>query len=225
MNKIAFFVEGQTEAIFTQKLIFAIAGTKDLQVEIENASRYISFAKVTPPKNDTETYILIFDCQGDGAVKQRIKENQDSLRESGYSFIIGLRDLYPLKIEELDTLKENIPVGLSTDIPINIIISIMEVEAWFIQEYKHFTSLDNKLTTAVIKSNTGFDPETDDASTIRCPADFLNTAYELVGKRYKKKLYQVNLTTDHIDFNEIYFVTRTKRPDLDEYINELEKAL
>ena len=225
MKKIAFFVEGQTEAVFTQKLLSSIAGTKGLQVEIEDASHHVSFSKITPPNSDTVNYVLIFDCQGDDSVKQKIKENQNSLKNSGYESIIGLRDLFPLGRNDLQPLMDHLPIGLSTDISTKIIISIMEIEAWFIQEYTHFTSLNENLTPEAISNAIGFNPMTDDASSIDHPSTTLNVIYGLAGLSYKKKLHQVRLTTDHIDYNEIYFETRAKRSDLDEYINEIENSL
>ena len=97
----------------------------------------------------------------------------------------------------------------------------MEIEAWFIQEYKHFTSLNNILTPQFIEENTGFNPELGDASIIDRPAMFLNDVYQLAGLKYKKRLYQVHLTTDHIDYEEMYLVTRHKKQDINEFINAI----
>ncbi len=225
MNKIAFFVEGQTEAIFTKKLIMTIADREGLQVKMHEAHRYISFATIMPPSEDTKNYILIFDCGGDFAVKQKIKDNEDRLREENYKCIIGLRDLHPLDKNDLKLVQSELYAGLKINVPTKIIVAIMEIEAWFIQEYTHFLKIDGSLTPERIEDEMGFNPESQDTSNIDCPADFLNSVYNLIGRQYKKKEHEIHFVTDNLDYDEIYLNMRTRKPDLDDYLQEIDNAI
>jgi len=127
MKKIAFFVEGQTEQFFMNKLLREIAGEKNITIDLRllrggsKTSRLETFL----PNNQypISTYrnplnpqyeALIYDCGGDnydaqGKLKSEIVsdivEMKDNLTQRGYSQIIGLRDLYPMSLSELPKLE------------------------------------------------------------------------------------------------------------------------
>ena len=225
MHKIAFFVEGQTEAIFTKKLIEEIAGQNNVYIETVNATRTFSFSKIVEPESGEEFFILIVNCSGDDAVKQKIKDNEKKLGESGYIKIIGLRDLYPEAKDNLQLVSDNLYVGLDEVIPIRIVVAVMEIEAWFIQETKHFTYLNPVLTPQKIREVTGFNPLIDDASDVNHPSSLLNSIYQVVGLSYTKKAFHVQMTTDYLDYEELYLNIRHKLNELDQYIGEIDNFI
>lgn len=85
MKKIAFYVEGQTEQFFINKLLIEIAGQKNIQIELQQfqgvgkPTKSI-YPKTTAQPQNPQHFALIFDCKGDGGVKPRIL--QDSLSAS-----------------------------------------------------------------------------------------------------------------------------------------------
>ena len=135
---------------------------------------------------DLKYYVLIVDCHGDGGVKSRILEEYHRLAEYGYKTIIGLRDA-PKKRADIPRLQRGLPDGVSmTPVPVVFVLAIMEIEAWFLAEHTHFPKIDERLTTAFIKAELGFDPSTENMSLGERPAQDLNAAYQLVGERYQK---------------------------------------
>ena len=100
MRKIAIFVEGQTEMLFVDRLVQELANESGLAVEHAEASggasqaRRWKFLKRLTVQPHHEVYVLIVNCGGDSKVKSDILERYHGLRESGYSAVFGLRDVY-----------------------------------------------------------------------------------------------------------------------------------
>ena len=170
MNKLAAFVEGRTEALFIKKLIEEIAGKNNVEIEQQriiggsNIRRSIQIVEAAKPNTGQKYYVLIMDCGDDSAVKSRIIEEHENLTKSGYSKIIGMRDLRPdFTILDIAKLEMNLPKYIKTSLcPVVFVLSVMEIEAWFLAEVKHFHTIHPAITVAAIKSKLGFDPENDD---------------------------------------------------------------
>lgn len=100
MKKIVFYVEGQTEQYFINKLLIEIAGRKEIDIELHQFQGIGKPTKSIYPKTkatpqNPKHFALIFDCMGDGGVKLRILQDAVSLFHQGYSEIVGLIDLFP----------------------------------------------------------------------------------------------------------------------------------
>ena len=108
MNKLAVFVEGQTEQLFVEKLLQAIAGEKSITIEKRKAAgggasakRHCRFVEVSAARGDEQYYAMIVDCGTDSKVKSDIRERYERLTDSGFSTIIGIRDVYPIEREQI----------------------------------------------------------------------------------------------------------------------------
>ena len=71
MKKIAFYVEGQTEQFFINKLLIEITGKKNIQIELQQFQEVGKPTKSVYPKTaanpqNPQHFTLIFDCMGDG---------------------------------------------------------------------------------------------------------------------------------------------------------------
>ena len=106
MKRIAFFVEGQTEQIFINKLLIEIAVQRNISVELKQLR---SGAEISI--NQSIFYLepqeplfkaLIFDCGSDEKVKQTILDRINGLAQKGYYEVVGLRDLRPKELTELE---------------------------------------------------------------------------------------------------------------------------
>ena len=92
MNKLAVFVEGQTEQIFTEKLLIEVAGRKNICIEkqeLRGGRKYLRkrlYFKNLDTKKKYFAYIV--DCQSDSTVKSDIMDNYNSLVREGYNSII-----------------------------------------------------------------------------------------------------------------------------------------
>ncbi len=229
MKRIAFFVEGLTESLFLSRLITELFGKKHIAIEIskiQGGTRVKhSFTSITAADvtSDTKYYILIYDCGGDANIKSYIMENREKLIRTGYSKVIGLRDVFPLKKEDVTKLNEGLYCRIpQKPIPIDFLLSIMEIEAWFLSEVFHFPKIDNKLTIHLIKENLSFDPATDNMQEREAPANDLDNCYRLVNKRYKKNEASIQRTIDALDFTNVYINLRLKVGSLNKLIQELE---
>lgn len=232
MKKIAFFVEGQTEQVFINRLVKEIIGYGNLTVLLKKVSGGVNAPKREFVRNHSislksEYTALIYDCGSDNRVKSEILENINSLREAGYTCIIGLRDLYPLSIEELPRLEKGLrflPSPLKRkDYPFNIIVAVREVETWFLAESSHFLKVDRRLTGRFIERYLGFNPDTIDPISREHPSEDINRIYKLTGKSYTKKYWQVEKLVSRLDFNKIRNDVRYKTPSLNALIYIIEK--
>ena len=232
MKKIAFFVEGQTEQVFINRLIKEIIGYKNLTILLKKISGGTNAPKREFVRNysiplKSEYTALIYDCGSDNRVKSEILDNINSLREAGYTCIIGLRDLYPLSIEELPRLEKGLrylPYPLKKkDYPFDIVIAVREVETWFLAESSHFLKVNKKLTGRFIEKHLGFNPDIINPISREHPSEDINRIYKLIGKSYTKKYWQVEKLVNRLDFNKIRKDIRFKIPTLNKLITTIEK--
>lgn len=232
MKKIAFFVEGQTEQIFVNKLVREILGFGNSTIILKkvtggtNSSKHEFIRSYNISRMPVFT-VLIYDCGSDNRVKSEILENIESLRESGYSYVIGLRDLYPLPIEELTRLERGLnflPKYLSDYKNIfDVIVTVHEIETWFLAESHNFIKLDRKLTGHFIEQRLGFDPGQVNPISRTHPSEDLDQIYRLIGKSYTKKHWQVEKLVNRLDFNRIRGELSRQIPALNELILQLEQ--
>jgi len=227
--RIAFFVEGLTEQLFLEKLLLEVFGNKDIAVNVKKikggtsipiAISEISSMEVT---EETKYYVLIFDCGGDSNVKSYILDQRNSLLKTGYSKIIGIRDVYPdFERHEIHDLIYGLKYQLpQKDLPTKFVLSVMEIEAWFLAEETHYKRIDEKLTMEYIEENIGFNPSTYNTELRDAPSNDLNQIYGLVGKEYVKEKTSLETTVNALDYGSIYFDVNTRITSLKELIDEI----
>lgn len=232
MKKIAFFVEGQTEQIFVNRLVKEIMGYGNVTVILKK----ISGGTNAPKRESIRSYkierhseytVLIYDCGSDNRVKSEILDNITNLRESGYTYIAGIRDLYPLSVDELPRLEKGLkflpPVFRDFRDYFDIVVVVHEVETWFLAEPGHFLKVDKKLTGKYIEKKLGFNPYLINPLSRTHPAQDLGRIYKLAGKSYTKKYYQVEKLVNKLDFAKIRHEVRYKVDSLNKLISFIER--
>jgi hypothetical protein len=228
VKKLAIFVEGKTEQIFVNKLLREIAGTINISIEIQSQERrkFVEVIMKDIETSATKFFVLIYNSGGDGRVASDIKKQYRKLTESGYERIIGLRDIHPKSIIQKSKLQselENIlPKG---SIPINIVIAVMEVEAWFLAEYNHFLKIDPGLTPENIQAVFGFNPQTDDMEQRPHPTNDMELIYNYAGKGYNKSEKQLNRLASNLDYEFIYIHLANSVPSLGEFVGYIDKFM
>jgi len=238
MKRLAIFVEGGTEQVFVEKLIVEIATDKNIEIKLVRGTgrlnrRSYDSVRATSLNNGTDFYIIIYNSGGDTSVNADIKDQYRSLVRSGYDGIIGIKDVYPRQRSDAVLLMYYFAYMIPT-VPIKplYLLSIMEIEAWFIAEHTHFTKIDPALTCSLIKANTGFDPSTDDPQLLHHPAAELDTYYQLVGKYYDKNLANIGHpdnrfreTPNVLDYAQIYLDVINRIPPLKLLVEAIDSFL
>lgn len=228
-KKLAIFVEGQTEQIFMRKLLWEIAGAHRVSIEMNKISGGNNapiveklIAKYT--NNDAQFEIILYDCGSDNKVVSDILERVDNLKLKGYTKIIGIRDYYPPRTP-LKKLKKRLKALTSTaNLPIEIIVTVMEIEAWFLAETSHFQRIHHSLTLDRIKEALGIDLTSIDVREVPKPSETLSKIYTLVSDKYAydKSKRKIEKTVNVLDFNEIYFNIRYQIEELNKLITHLD---
>lgn len=230
MDKMAIFVEGQTERIFLEMCICEVAGRKGLCIQSKQitggtkAPRTISLLNTIGNPASAEKFFLIYDCGNDELVKSRILEEYSSLSSSGYSKILGVRDLYPIEYRDLGRLEQ----GLCANLPstnIEIFVAVMETESWFLACYPLFCAINKSLDTAAIKTILGFDPSVYDLELVRRPSKSINRIFRRIGLRYQKKKSEVQSIVDKIDYADLYLRVRYKFNNLNRLFASIDSFL
>ncbi len=229
MKKIAFFVEGQTEQIFIEKLIRKILGDK-ISIISKRSIGGSNIPKQEVMRNAVFArkplfQVLIYDCGADNRVKSEILDNMYNLKEGGYECIIGIRDLYPLPESDLPRLEKGLkflPKSFNK-YHFDIIVIVQEVETWFLAEANHFRKVDKRLTDNFIKRRLGFDPYHENAMKRKHPAKDLDNIYRLVGKSYTKKYWQIEKLVNRLDYQNLMYNIKYEIPSLNNIIGILEK--
>jgi hypothetical protein len=213
MNRLAVFVEGYTEVKFVMKLVEEIAGQGRVLIEHREirgggkdsgTRRPLARIEAARPHTDQRHFILIMDCGGDEQVKTRVIQEHENLTRAGYARIIGLRDVRPtFSHAEIPRLERGLRTYIKTSlIPVDFVLAVMEIEAWFLAETTHYARIDPAITVAAIKSTLGFDPENDDLQQRPSPAEDLHSCYAIAGKGYRKG--RAEDTVNALDFAEVY---------------------
>lgn len=207
MIKVAIFTEGQAEQLFACEAIKQLAG--DAKYYVTNQRKNGKGEKLIKidlgsegEEQGHEIYFQILNCDSDSQVLSTIREEYETLLAAGFQHIIGVRDLYPLPRDKLENLLANIakfaPKG---DVAPLFVVSIMEVEAWFIAENNHFPKIDASLTTTAINGSSGIDI-TVDSETFVHPSETLHQIYQIAGKSYGKSKAEVIETVGALDMKE-----------------------
>lgn len=155
MRKLAVFVEGQTEQVFVERLLTEIAGRRSIRIETSQGSggrkvqRIFLSQKSTPPHPTHRYYAMIYDCANDGCVVSDLRDNYANLVTSGYTAIVGIRDVFPRPHDDIpqleDAFKQVVPTQPVTPL---LALGVMEVEAWFLAEHSHFARIHPQITPA-----------------------------------------------------------------------------
>lgn len=231
MHKLAIFVEGYTEILFMEQLISEIAGAHNVIIEHQQirggskVKRRMTTVKASRQATDEKYYVLLMDCGGDALVKTRIQEEHENFTRNGYIKIIGMRDVRPeFTYEDIPKLEAGLKKYVKTAlIPVEFVLNVMEIEAWFLAEHNHFPKIDPSITVAAIKATLGFDVEVDDLSQRSTPASDLNSCYMIGGKKYEKS--RVATTVSALDFPNVYLKLQNKIPQLRRLTNSIDAFL
>ncbi len=228
MSAFAIFVEGQTELIFVERLLFAMFGYQDLRIELEHqyGGLYHEIGVRGAPPENAYYNVLLVNCACDGKVISAIEERANKLRNAGYDRIIGLRDIYPRPSEELDEIYElTADRWVSMPLPCNLVIAVREIEAWFIADTNHFVRYNPLLTSAFIQEKIGVDVAQQDVEQIRHPSELLREIYSLVGGTYRKRLKEAHRLVDNLNYEYLYLEAPDSVPALKKFVDELDVAI
>jgi len=228
MKKIALFVEGQTDQIFTEKLIREIIGkhgfsiTKYKFLGGKNNIRRPLWLTTQNTNVDKEYYFVIYDCGGDDKVQSDIRERLDTLREESFSLVIGIRDVYPeTNIEKLRKYLYRY-IDQKTDVPVKIILAVNEIEAWFLAEETHYPRISKKISFETANKIAGIDVCKDNTESISHPSDILKQIYMKGGTTYDKSKEKVQRTVDVLNYENLYMNVRSRNNSLNELLTCLD---
>ncbi len=204
-KKLAFFVEGQTEQVFIQKLLLEIAGRHNITIDVvqtrgSGPARTVVISGHSAA--NTQYYALVCDCGTDNRVASDINDNYSGLIAQGFSFILGLRDVYPEPDAKIPAMRAAIAKILPKGtIAAHLVLAIREIEAWFIVEDRHYPAIHPDLTPELIKARLNIDTRSVAAESIAHPAGTLHDIYQLQGRGYiNKKRWQVERTVHALDY-------------------------
>ena len=231
MKRIAFFVEGYSEMLFVERLMVAIAGKNEVRIEELRikGGRTVPKSIVTIRAADDdigqEYYVLIVDSGGDHQVRTRLGEEHHGLTIKGYEKIVCIRDVRPkFSREDIPKLYAGLRSGVDISLaPVDFILSVMEVEAWFLAEFNHYAEIDPLITPHEIASQLSFNPVVDDPALRDNPASDLNLSYSIAGKTYSKG--QASRTIDALDYAYIYTDLADRIPELKRLVNHMDSFL
>jgi hypothetical protein len=232
VRKAAIFVEGLTEQVFAERLLRAIAGERNIDIESvklaggsANRKRLVTL-HLRAKASMAVYYVLIVDSGTDNRVISDVRENCDRLVSCGYSQILAIRDVYPLGRADLPDIERMTKYRIRTK-PVDpeVILAVMEVEAWFVAEYTHFERIDATLTPARIASDCGLDVRSLDAESLAHPTETLDTIYRLAGKRYRKQKRKIQRTVKALDYAVVYLDAWSRAPRMKGLIDSIDRFL
>jgi hypothetical protein len=229
MTKVAIFVEGFTEFYFMERLIQEMAGYGQVHLKLakQHAGEFNFYNARGAPAESAQHEVLLVNCTGDGKVKPFILERKPFLIKNGYTFALGLQDLFPKVLTDREKFEEGLAKGLNdASIEIQICLAVKEIEAWFLNESAHYAKLNSALVPARITAELGFDPVSDNAeNVVTHPAVLLDKIYNLSGLSYRKSQGESQRTVQALDYEEICVTVRHMSSSLDRLIRLLDTRI
>lgn len=225
-KKIAVFVEGQTEQIFLVELIKALAGKKNITFEHmkQHGGELVSTEVVLSGGID-DFYFLIVSCNNDNQVNSQIKRRHQSLTKNGYSHIVGIRDIYPSPLADLPLFEQYKNAGIPQEgTPVEIVLAVLETEAWFIAESTHFERLPRPISPHELAASFGIDRDIN-PDHIEHPAILLDDIYRTKGMRYEKRRLQVTKLVRRLSMEEMYTSVASRSSSFRQLVSVLENAM
>jgi hypothetical protein len=233
MKKVAFFVEGQTERIFIEKLLEEVFTYPKYDIESYSIVRdKASIVRGKRVDNNLDYFFLIFDVSGDGKVTSTINERANNLlNKNDYSHIFGIRDLYP----EIKTSKSKIEDSIidifthnNIDVSkVSLFIAVMEIEAWFLASYSHYANVNPALSIENINSNLKIKIDTDDIESYSHPAMLIDNIFNILGRRYDKHKHDAYSICSFLDYAAMYLDPnlRSRIPSFDAFLTKFDEII
>lgn len=203
--KTAIFVEGQTELVFVREYLLRKFDYQDISIECYTLFTDSNFypTEYAFPNDDATNHFQIINVGNDNAVITRILRREKNLWSSGFTRIIGLRDMYSKNYRELakevgkidfdlneefkQSTKEQIAKVAEKSNQIDFSFAIMEAESWVLGFHNCFEKINPLLTVEYIEANLGFNLERINPEiTFFHPAKIIEQIYDLVNETYKK---------------------------------------
>ena len=232
MKKVAFFVEGPTEADFVKRYLKEITSQKGLVITYEG------FGGKQTPRLFQQTYtdglagrdyqINIYISHADNRVNSDVLDNLQSLDKSGFSLVIALKDLRGDKPDGTSKTLADLPrienleqlIFAKANPSVKSILAVLEIETWFIAETSHFQRIHSSLTQELIVSNSatlGVNPFVDNLTQIAKPAETLDEIYKLKKRRYDKGKKRRQRTINALDYANLYLNVPLRLAKFDEF--------
>ena len=192
------------------------------------ANSSISIIQIGSPKieEDSDFYILIVDCGGETTIPSYIRDQRKSLIKKGYLIIYGLLDVRPnWARDQIPQLEKFLYFRLpQKEIETVFILSVMEIEAWFLAEDKHYHKIHPNLNIDTIRKINFFDPLSN-TELIDEPAILLNNIYQNVGLSYHKNKKKISRTVNNLDYENLYFHVVKRNRSFETLINSIHKFI
>lgn len=99
----------------------------------------------------------------------------------------------------------------------------MEIEAWFLGEYRHLKKVSKMLTPEFIEEQLGFNPATGNMEEREHPALDMKTVYRLAGHDYIKKKDRLNAVVHKLDLDHFTHGLAERMPSLGKFVAGLEQ--
>jgi hypothetical protein len=228
VQKVAVFVEGQSELIFVRNLLYHLIESAKFSFECfklhANSQQEVPYEYKNP---HAEVHFQIINVGNDEKVLDAIKERKDRLLSKGITKIIGLRDMYSkayrIKSKNIidDDVTQQFIEAVTTAIAemnnadkISFHFAIMELEAWWLSMYNLFSKINELLTVIFIEEKLGYNlSKIDPEKAFFHPAHELDKILKLVGVSYKKHFDDVESITSKMDYSDISDALNNNRCD------------
>ena len=154
MEKMAIFVEGQTEQAFAEALVYEVAGRHRVHIDKVHAfggrvctRTFLEVTASSRPDQGKHYYVIIYDSSNDSRVLSDIRDHYENLVAQGFWEIVAIRDVFPQTYATVPAVRAAFASLVpSAPVAVTLVLAILEIEAWFIGEHTHFPRIHAALS-------------------------------------------------------------------------------
>jgi|LakWasM104_HOW12_FD_contig_81_262505_length_1986_multi_5_in_0_out_0_1 hypothetical protein len=232
MRKSLIVVEGQTEQIFVQTFIEELVATQPCHIELTKLHGGLEI-KLSPrgvPIDNCTHHIRIVNASNDEKVNSFIADNLESFKSKGFELVCGLRDSFTgnklkpkINIDGLNKKFEALAQHFG--IPVEVIVIVEEIEAWFLAVPDFFEKYDKSLTIERVNKIIGFNLSETPVENIEHPSALINRVLQTVGLAYKKKIGDCYKIANLLDYGALFLEKIDHIPSLNRFVGVLNNCL
>lgn len=232
MAKICIFVEGNSEAIFVEKIARTLLSGRNATIVSYVLSGGRRYPRMEMQRREAvlgsgaDVYIQIVNSANEDRAISDARDQAQGLLDANFEQIVVVRDVAPnFKRSEIGRLRSGLSASLNElPLPATALLQIMEFEAWILSMADQYDRIDARLTEEAIIDEIGFLPCHTNCQEIDRPSDVHRRILALADIDEIKSRETVTCVVESLDLSQLVEDCVSEISDLEHLVQLISAA-